>query len=45
MAGFLLGGVVFGALGYLLAPQVCSCIANPSDVYSRTACRNGLHRM
>ncbi len=25
VAGFLLGGVVFGALGYLLAPQVCVC--------------------
>jgi hypothetical protein len=25
VAGFLLGGVVFGALGYLLAPQVCIC--------------------
>ena len=23
VAGFLLGGAVFGALGYVLAPQVC----------------------
>lgn len=25
VAGFLLGGAVFGALGYLLAPQVYMC--------------------
>jgi hypothetical protein len=23
LAGFVMGGVVFGALGFLLAPQVC----------------------
>lgn len=23
VAGFLIGGAVFGALGYMLAPQVC----------------------
>lgn len=23
MAGFVMGGVVFGALGFLFAPQVC----------------------
>ncbi|CAM6062597.1 unnamed protein product [Sphagnum tenellum] len=27
MAGFLLGGVVFGALGYLLAPQITKSIS------------------
>lgn len=26
VAGFLLGGAVFGALGYVLAPQVCASL-------------------
>jgi cobalamin synthase len=38
-------GLYLVPLATSLLPRYSSCIANPSDDYSRTACRNGLHRM